>query len=92
MYENLVKRLRRSSMCLTCQQCQKDIMNKAADAITQLSILVKQLQIELEAERNKHIKIQYKNEELSINEICNRLKYAESKLHKTLNNSKESIK
>lgn len=42
--------------------------------------VVKELREQLEAEKNKVIKIQYDCEEMTIKQICDRLRYAEQKL------------
>lgn len=42
--------------------------------------VVKELREQLEAEKNKVVKIQYDCEEMTIKQICDRLRYAEQKL------------
>lgn len=42
--------------------------------------VVKELKEQLEAEKNKVVKIQYDCEEMTIKQICDRLRYAEQKL------------
>lgn len=53
------------------------ILYDTVDAINELLDYVKSSELKIEQLNNRHIKIQYHNEELTIREICERLERAE---------------
>ena len=58
------------------------ILYDTVDAINELLDYVKSSELKIEQLNNQHIKIQYHNEELTVQEICERLEMAESALKK----------
>lgn len=59
------------------RNCMKNAMKDGAAAITDLLDRAEAAEAEIEQLRNEHMKIQYNGEELTVQEICERLKLAE---------------
>ena len=56
----------------------------AADAIADLLARAKAAEVEAEQLRNEHMKIQYGGEELTVSELCTRLREAEARAEKKI--------
>ena len=63
----------------SCKVCQKELHRDTITAITELIARAEAAEAEIEQLRNEHVKIQYNGEELTVQELCERLERAEKK-------------
>lgn len=66
------------------RHCMKNAMKDGAAAITDLLARAESAKAEAEQLRNEHMKIQYNGEELTVSELCTRLREAEARAEKKI--------
>ena len=74
----------------SCKVCQKELHRDTITAIAELIARAEAAEAEIEQLRNEHLKIQYGGEELTVQELCKRLKLAECRAI-TAENDKASL-
>ena len=66
------------------RNCMNNAMKDGAAAITELLTRAEAAEEEAEQLRNEHMKIQYNGEELTVSELCTRLREAEARAEKKI--------